>query len=76
MFERIKCYRSLKKHEQQVRGIIVLGLLTDDVSMIREANTTLDKIRFIKKKMWFNRKMAVAYNRACIKYGFSTKVEL
>ena len=70
MFERIKCYRNLRKAEKYLRGVKKLGEISQDEEMIREANEALYVNAIIKKKMWFNRKMAENYNMELLKRGF------
>lgn len=70
MFERIKCYRNLRKAEKYLRGVKKLGEISQDEEMIREANEALYANAIIKKKMWFNRKMAENYNMELLKRGF------
>lgn len=70
MFERIKCYKNLRTAEKFLRGVRRLGEITQNEEMIREANETLYKNAILKKKMWFNRKMAENYNSELIKHGF------
>ena len=70
MFERIKCYKNLRKADKFARGVKRLGELTNDEGMIREGNETLYKNTILKKKMWLNRKMAENYNLECLRHGF------
>ena len=70
MFERIKCYKNLRKAEKYLRGVRRLGEITQNEELIRETNETLYKNAILKKKMWLNRKMAENYNLNLIKHGF------
>lgn len=70
MFERIKCYRNLRKAEKYLRGAKKLGEITHDEEMIRGANEALYTNAILKKKMWFNRKIAENYNMEILKRGF------
>lgn len=70
MFERIRCYANLRKHEKFLRGARKLALLTNDTEMMRLANNALHKHAYIKRKMWFDRTMAQKFNLDCLKYGF------
>lgn len=70
MFERIKCYKNLRKAEKYLRGARQLGELIQNEEMIREANETLYKNAILKKKIWFNRKLADNYNMELLRHGF------
>lgn len=70
MFERIKCYKNLRKAEKYLRGVKRLGEIIQDEEMIREANETLYKNAILKKKIWLNRKMAENYNMELLRRGF------
>ena len=69
MFERIKCYKNLRKADKFLRGMKSLGEITGDGEMIKEANDTLYLNTKIKKKIWHNRKLAEAYNLELIRNG-------
>ena len=69
MFERIKCYKNLRKADKFLRGMKRLGEITCDGEMIKEANDTLYLNTKIKKKIWHNRKLAEAYNLELIRNG-------
>lgn len=62
MFERIKCYKNLRPADEYLRGVKTLGELIQNEEMIRGANEALYRNAILKKKMWFNRKMAENYN--------------
>lgn len=69
MFERIKCYKNLRKADKFARGVKRLGEITQNEEMTREANETLYMNAILKKKMWFNRKMAENYNMELLRHG-------
>ena len=70
MFERIKCYKNLKKMDAFAHDGKRIGELIQDVDMIRDANEILCKSAIIRKKILFNRKMAEKYNLEMIKNGY------
>lgn len=70
MFERIKCYKNLRKADKYLRGMQKLGEITHDESLTQEANEALYKNAVLKKKIWRNRKMAENYNLELIRHGF------
>lgn len=67
MFERIKCYKNLRKADKFLRGMKRLGEITCDEEIIKEANNTLYLNAKIKKKIWHNRKLAEEYNLELIR---------
>ena len=69
MFERIKCYKNLRKADKYLRGMKCLGVITGDEELIKEANNALYSNAIIKKRIWLNRKMAEAYNLELIRNG-------
>ena len=69
MFERIKCYKNLRKADKFLRGMKSLGEITCDGEMIKEANDTLYLNTKIKKKIWHKRKIEEAYNLELIRNG-------
>lgn len=69
MFERIKCYKNLRKADKFLRGMKRLGEITCDEEIIKEANNTLYLNAKIKKKIWHNRKLAEEYNLELIRNG-------
>lgn len=70
MFERIKCYKHLRKMEKFLCSMKQLGEITHDEQMIQEADTNLHLTMIIKKEAWHNRKMAKDYNLKVQKHGF------
>lgn len=62
MFERIKCYRNLKKADKAIQGMLKLGEITNDEILIYQSLDTLDMNARFRKEMWRNRKMAKEYN--------------
>lgn len=70
MFERIKCYKNLRTADEYLRGVKTLGELIQNEEMIRGANEALYRNVILKKKMWFNRKMAENYNMEFLRNGF------
>lgn len=70
MFERFKAYAKLRKANKFLKGCRVVARLTDNEEMLKEANETLYLNEKLKRKMWYKRKMAVAYNLNWIKKGF------
>lgn len=69
MFERIKCYKNLRKADKFLRGMKRLGEITCDEEIIKEANNTLYLNAKVKKKIWHNRKLAEEYNLELIRNG-------
>jgi hypothetical protein len=70
MFERVKCYKNLRKADKYLRGVKRLGEIIQDEEMIREADETLYKNAILKKKIWLNPKMAESYNMEFLRLGF------
>lgn len=70
MFERIKAYKKLKEVNDYLEGARRMAELTGDEKMLNDANETLYYNRLIGKKMWRNRKMAVAFIRGYKEIGF------
>lgn len=70
MFERIKAYKKLKEVNDYLEGARVMAELTGDEKMLNDANEALYNNRLIGKKMWRNRKMAVAFIRGYKEIGF------
>lgn len=70
MFERIKCYKNLKKQEKLIRGIRKLGEIDQDDELIRLANEALYNNKLLEKRMWFNRKLAEKFNLEILRHGF------
>lgn len=70
MFERIKCYKNLKKMDAFARDSKRIGEFNQDEDMIRNADEILYKNAIIRKKILFNRKMAEKYNLEMIKNGY------
>lgn len=69
MFERIRCYKNIRKADKYLRGMVELGKLTQDEEMIQEASEALYLNAVLKKRMWRNQKMAEQYNLELIKHG-------
>lgn len=69
MFERIKCYRKLRKANKFLRGVKKCAELTGDEEQLQETNYALYINACLEKKMWHNRKVAERYNLECIKNG-------
>ena len=69
MFERIKCYKNLRKADKYLRGMKSLGVISGDEELIKEADDALYLNAKIKKQMWRNRKMAETYNLELIRNG-------
>lgn len=70
MFERIKCYRKLKRAEKLMLGAIKIGEILNDDELAREANEALKLNKVMMKRMMFNRKMAKEHNLGFEKAGF------
>ena len=70
MFERIKDYKKIKEVNDYLEGARVMAELTGDEKMLNDANEALYNNRLIGKKMWRNRKMAVAFIRGYKEIGF------
>lgn len=70
MFERIKCYKKLRKADKFLRGVKKLGEISKNKEIIRDTNEALYLNAILKKKIWFNRKMAEKYNLELLKRGF------
>ena len=62
MFERIKCYRKLKKADKALQGALKLGEIINDTDLISKSMDALDMNADFRKEMWHNRKMAKEYN--------------
>ena len=69
MFERIRCYKILRKAEKFLHGMKRLGEITNDKDIIKEANEALYVNAKVKKQMWHNRKLAEEYNLELIRQG-------
>lgn len=61
MFERIKTYKKLKEINRFLEGAKVAAKLTGNEKMLNDANETLRYNELIRKEMWHNREMAVAF---------------
>lgn len=70
MFERIKAYKKLKKMDEYLKGVKVMGEITSDEEMVNQANETLRINEILRKEIIFNRKTARKYNLECIRKGF------
>lgn len=70
MFERIKAYKKLKEINRFLEGAKVAAKLTGDEKMLNDANETLRYNGLIRKEMWRNREMAVAFIQGYKEIGF------
>lgn len=70
MFEHIKAYKKLKEFNRFLEGAKVLAELTGDEKMLNDANEALYHNGLIRKKMWRNREMAVAFIQGYKEIGF------
>lgn len=70
MFERIKAYKKLKEINRFLEGAKVAAKLTGDEKMLNDANETLRYNELIRKEMWHNREMAVAFVQGYKEIGF------
>ena len=70
MFERIKAYKKLKEINRFLEGAKVAAKLTGNEKMLNDANETLRYNELIRKEMWHNREMAVAFIQAYKEIGF------
>lgn len=61
MFERIKAYKKLKEINRFLEGAKVAAKLTGNEKMLNDVNETLRYNELIRKEMWHNREMAVAF---------------
>lgn len=70
MFERIKAYKKLKEINRFLEGAKVVAKLTGNEKMLNDANLTLRYNELIRKEMWHNREMAVAFVQGYKEIGF------
>jgi hypothetical protein len=70
MFERIKAYKKLKEINRFLEGAKVAAKLTGNEKMLNDANETLRYNKLIRKEMWHNREMAVAFIQGYKEIGF------
>lgn len=74
MFERIKAYKKLKEINRFLKGAKVgakvAAKLTGNEKMLNDANETLRYNELIRKEMWHNREMAVAFIQGYKEIGF------
>lgn len=70
MFERIKAYKKLKEINRFLEGAKVAAKLTGNEKMLNDANLTLRYNELIRKEMWHNREMAVAFVQGYKGIGF------
>lgn len=70
MFERIKAYKKLKEVNRFLEGSRVVAELTGNEKMLNDANETLRYNELIRKEMWYNREMAVAFIQGYKEIGF------
>ena len=70
MFERIKAYKKLKEINRFLEWAKVAAKLTGNEKMLNYANETLRYNELIRKEMWHNREMAVAFIQVYKEIGF------
>lgn len=70
MFERIKAYKKLKEINRFLEGAKVAAKLTGNEKMLNDANEALRYNELIRKEMWHNREMAVAFIQGYKEIGF------
>ena len=70
MFEIIKCYMRLRRMDKLNRGFIKVGKVLENDEMIKTAEEVLRLSTIVKKKIWFNRKLAKNYNLQFERQGF------
>lgn len=70
MFERIKAYKKLKEINRFLEVAKVAAKLTGNEKMLNDANETLRYNELIRKEMWHNREMAVAFIQGYKEIGF------
>lgn len=70
MFERIKAYKKLKEINRFLEEAKVAAKLTGNEKMLNDANETLRYNELIRKEMWHNREMAVAFIQGYKEIGF------
>lgn len=70
MFERIKAYKKLKEINRFLEGAKVAAKLTGNEKMLNDVNETLRYNELIRKEMWHNREMAVAFIQGYKEIGF------
>lgn len=70
MFERIKAYKKLKEINRFLEGAKVAAKLTGNEKMLNDAKETLRYNELIRKEMWHNREMAVAFIQGYKEIGF------
>lgn len=63
MFERIKCYRTLKKMDELNEYAKKVGKSTENYEMYVLADEALKNNASIRKRIIFNRKLAARYNK-------------
>lgn len=68
MFESIKAYIHLRKMNKFLKGVKAIAELTDDVSLLKEAEEALIRSSKISKMLWRN-KVAKTYNQERLKKG-------
>ena len=70
MFERSKAYKKLKEVNRFLEGSRVVAELTGNEKMLNDTNETLRYNELIRKEMWHNREMAVAFIQGYKEIGF------
>lgn len=70
MFERVKAYIKLKEVNDFLEKGRLMAELTNDEKMLNDANKALYYNELIRKEMWRNREMAVAFIQGYKAIGF------
>ena len=70
MFERVKAYIKLKEVNDFLEGAREMAELTNDEKILKDANEALYYNGLIRKEMWRNREMAVAFIQGYKELGF------
>lgn len=70
MFERIKCYKKLRRAKLWLRGSVKIGEILHDEKMIQESIESLNMIVQMKWRILFDRKLAERYNLEFERNGF------
>lgn len=70
MFERIKAYKKLKEINRFLEWAKVAAKITGNEKMLNDASETLRYNELIRKEMWHNREMAVAFIQGYKEIGF------
>lgn len=70
MFERVKAYIKLKEVNDFLEEGRLMAELTNNKKMLNDANKALYYNELIRKEMWRNREMAVAFIQGYKAIGF------